>query len=197
MTPADGTVRLVRAGVLSAVALAIAAGAHTLGGRGLPGPAALVLGAVPTVAAAWAATGQRCSRRRLVAVLATTQALCHVLFHAAHSAGATAALGPHARHGQVASASVAAMPAETITSLAPGPGMLAAHLFAVAVTAAVMARGEDVLWGLLTAVVPALPDVAQPAIAGVLPLVPATAPARTGRRLAHNICRRGPPFVAA
>lgn len=152
--------------------MGIAAGAHLLGGGRLPSVGVLGVVAFLLGLSAVVLTARRCRFLVLLGVLAVQQGLLHVLLDTAGrvSAGCgltTAGLG----HAAMTHAVVAAPAGQadgpcsmgsmgSMGSMAgmfsmamPGWAMWAAHLAAVALTAALLARGEAWLWRATAAVV--------------------------------------------
>lgn len=162
--PTHGPTRLVRVGVLGTTSMALAAGAHLLGGGQLPSPGVLVVVAFLLGLASVVLTARQCRFPVLLAVLVVQQGLLHVVLDTASrvaSGCGTATSGMS--HGLAAHAAAAASlgscspisasaPAMDVMAL-PGWAMWAAHLAAVAVTAALLARGEAWLWRVADAIV--------------------------------------------
>ena len=169
--PSRGPVRLVRAGILGAVAFLLAAGAHLAGGGGLPGLPVLVFLALMTAPILLWVTARRCRLPRVLTALGVEQVLLHAAFSVTTGA---AACGDAARvtatgHHTVAMTVVPChlvgpsgagpMPAGGLSSgvMAHAMGswpMLVAHVVATLLTAVVLARGEAALWALADRVVP-------------------------------------------
>ena len=182
---------MVRAGILGSASLLLAAGAHLIGGGQLPGLpvlAFLVLMAAPVVLFV---TARRCRLPRVLTALGVEQ----VLLHAALSvtAGASTcgvsvvtASGHHAivvtggTCGSISATGAAHMPP---AGLPPGSmahlmgswPMLAAHLVATLLTAAVLARGEAALWALADRIVPRSLPSARPVAVEARPAGPGAA----------------------
>ncbi|WP_084958605.1 hypothetical protein [Thermoactinospora rubra] len=177
--PASVPFRLARAAAFAAVCTVLGLLAHRFGGGdvGLPVAAA-------AFAASWLAAVPAAARERgypaTVALLAVLQAVLHLLFSLAHAAEPTALSG-HAHAG-----------------LVPGLGMLAAHGWAVALTALWLARGEAALWSLvrrmlvrLSLVWPEPPPVPFYAVPAPEPNIPRPA------LLRHTVNGRAPPVSPA
>ena len=171
--PTTGLVRLARVLVLGGSSLALATGAHLLGGGRLPTPGVLVVVALLLGLAAVAVTGRRCRTAALLVLLTVEQALLHVVLDAAAAAGSQCGPGPdrltpHAdAMSHLAACAVPAVPAGEMAghaAAAPGWAMWLAHGVAVLATACLLARGEAWLWRVLDRV----RDAA--AVAGVRPL---------------------------
>lgn len=185
-SPDRGLLRAARSGALALVVLALAAAGHRVGGGRLPGlPGLATLAALAAVPTAFA-TRRRLGLPSLVGLLAVGQLVLHTAF-AALGADPGMPMGHvHAGGG--------------IGGALPGPGadagielpMLAAHVVATVLTAAVLAWGERALWALWQRVRPrSLPG--RPAVPTLLRRAPgahaAPAPARG--------CPRGLPLGRA
>ncbi|HEX6446375.1 MAG TPA: hypothetical protein VF053_14870 [Streptosporangiales bacterium] len=119
MPPATGPLRIVRALVVAAACVGSTLSAHLFGG-GMPVPARTLLLIWAAVALlAYAASGRRWTVGRLVVVFGLAQLVLHPLFDLAGGMRSTGS---------------------------PDTSMLAAHGVAALVLAAVMARGDTVLW---------------------------------------------------
>lgn len=166
--PARGLTRVVRVVVLGVTSLALAAGAHLLGGGRLPSAGVLAVVAFLLGLSSVVLTARRCRFPALLVVLVVQQGLLHVVFDTASrvaSGCGTAASGMgHGLAGHTAAASSVVGSCSTMSTLTPAtdsmasmamPGwaMWAAHLAAVAVTAALLARGEAWLWRVADAIV--------------------------------------------
>lgn len=146
-----GRVRALRAAVLGGMSLALAAGAHVLGGGTLPGVGVLGVAAVLLALVAAVLTARRCRFGLLLGLLAVQQLALHELFGlaaAAQSCAVRSGAGAGMVHaGPMASVTTTctsgAMPMETGTA---GGLMVLAHVVATAVTAWLLARGEAWLW---------------------------------------------------
>jgi hypothetical protein len=193
--------RLLRALLITAVVLALAAAGHLAGGGALPpllvliGLAAAVLGPI-----AWA-TGRRLTLGRLVVLLGAAQWGLHEVFLLASDVVACAPfhLGHHSTHLGTGSACPAASVLEAAhhAPAGQGPAMLAGHVLAVLATAALITRTEAALWLALEWLRPLL-DLLRPAAlpAAARPLMPtAEHPVLVWRGLRGDRVR-GPPFMA-
>lgn len=165
---------MVRAGVLGGSAVALAAGAHTLGGGQLPSPAVLIptVGLVGLVATVL--TARRMRFGPLLGLLAVEQVLLHLgfglgtagpmapgagtggsvvtLMAGHHDLGSLAAtVGADTADPTVAGTAMGALSALVMPGSAMnGPTMLIAHLVATVLTALVIARGEAWLWSVVS-----------------------------------------------
>lgn len=215
--PARGGLRLARLGAFVAACLGLAAAGHAVGGGEFPAATALALAAVPlTLLGLWFTRRER-GMVALFGLLAGVEAGLHVAFHlAAHPlvldpdavalglgraghSGYSGHLGAMPSPGAVDAAhalpaGVASTPMD-LAALLPSPGMSAAHLVAIALTAIALGWGDRSLWAAARALWPQLPARAL----GRTPVAPAsirvaTAPRRLSsldlRRLAPV---RGPP----
>jgi hypothetical protein len=144
--------RVSRAAVFAVVAVALAAGAHVIGGGSAPGPAALLVLGVPVV---WASLFLTMARRRwpiVIGALAVVQIGLHegLRLLSEPMAASFGSPSPMAGHG-VAMADMAMPAPENVTGMAgPSLSMVAAHLVATVLTGAVLAHGEQLLWSLWT-----------------------------------------------
>ena len=199
--PASGGVRALRAAVLAAVTLSLAAAAHVVGGGEVPGLSVLVIAVVPLALGSALLTRSRLGALSVLAWLAPVEALLHGFFGATASDHlATEFSGGHG-HG----AAVAGMPlTESMgsTSLVAasgaghaGVGMLVAHAVATVLTGFALSHGERVLWLLWESLRPTLvmapvPLRRAPAllVAGAAAGMPSPAPLRFSSP-------RGPPFA--
>lgn len=152
--------QLLRSGVVAATVLFLAAIAHVAGGGGLPGP--LILAALASVV--WlpvtVLTRRQLSLPVLGGILGAGQAALHTTFMALAPAGSCRP-GPSVRVGHHHSVSLAGCSSEGAVSMVPGMdenvtsvGMLTTHALAVALTALILARGEQALWQLLAWLTP-------------------------------------------
>lgn len=183
--------RGLRLGCFAAVATALAALSHVLGGGDAPtvGTAAAAA-SVPVLAGLWLSHRRR-SFGSILPVLAVVQVVLHHLFMAGTADLRMPAPMPMA----------GAVPAMDPASAAfPPLAMLIWHAVAVALTAAVLAGGEQALWHLVhwLRLVPVVPEVGRyrrpvgPSLVPAAPLVPA------GRfRVLSGLSRRGPPVLPA
>lgn len=180
--------RAVRGCTAAAVAVVIAATAHTLSGGGAP-PLWLLV-AVTALAApiAVALAGPAPALWRTGAVVAVSQALLHTAFAAIGSAPVAAARHDHGAVALIVESGGVTVDAE----------MVAGHALAALVTTVLLAWGERMLRELArgvsrrlrlltghTATLPAAPSRAVPA---TLPAVP--------RIQIASLSRRGPPVVS-
>lgn len=213
MVPGSGALRLTRGVLFALAAVGLASAAHLAGGE-TPSPV-VALGAVLVVAAlADRLAGRRRGPLALFAGLDLTQLGLHLTFMAA-AAGTACTASPGSSTSGASMASMAAMgmddghdhlamrcSGEVARHAAgwPTPGMLALHLLAAALTAALLARGEAALWALaaglaivLTAPGPALRLLAVRR----LPVRPSSSrrPLPAVHRRTQR--RRGPPLLLA
>ena len=188
----------LRAAAVSATILALAAGAHLLGGGDLPGPGILLAVLALTGLAATTATRFRLNAAAMTAVLGAGQLALHEIFTAFSApglaVGAVAADGHHASGGAAPALGAAAH--FHGTDSAEGTLMLVAHIVATAACALLLAKGEDALWALAAWLRPLvrLPEAIAPD-AGAAPAVPGpppVSPFRPWRNLRQD-SRRGPP----
>lgn len=201
--------RLLRASVVGASFLGLAAGAHLMAGGSLP--AAPIMTAILALHILMASfvTKFRLSLPAMTALLAASQVVLHHAFaFLSHEVPAAAALGAshlvgHAAHGDAHLASLLAQaaPLSAHAGEAGGHGamsatMAAAHLLASLLSAVLLASGEQALWGLAgwlrplcrsAAVVRVLPPQGPGSTPTPIPLP------RLPWRNAPPDTRRGPP----
>lgn len=186
-----GATRLVRSVLVASLVVALAAGAHVLGGGHLPGPALLAAVAAVVLAAAAVATARPLGRTTALVLLGAGQLLLHQVFEAVHGCVVPSAVAAtsHAAHlGAVTSGSVACEPA-----VPPSSSMLAAHAAATAVTALLLASTERAAAVVLGWLVRALPQRPSPLPARrPLPLL-LVLPRPRAAALLRAVRRRGPP----
>ncbi|GAA4360054.1 hypothetical protein GCM10023145_34510 [Angustibacter luteus] len=203
----------MRAGAFALAAVSLSLAAHTIAGGPLPAPLALLTAVVGVGCVAVAATGRRIGGLGIGAGLVAMQGLLHVWFSLTGGHGCDVGgivLSGH-HHGAAACAqgvSAAATASHPATSSSAGGmsglAMPVAHVLAVLLTSALLARGERALWQLATlartyltsgSLVPARATVdAAPAVRRPAPVdVRVTGPADPGRTA---IGRRGPPALA-
>jgi hypothetical protein len=189
-TGIEGGVRAARLAAFSVTAMVLALGAHVLAG----GPPPALLPTVAAVALPALAAGPLTRRRRglleIAVVLGAVQLALHEVF-------AAAATGPLHATGHVH----AMGHADAATGLTGHSSltMTGAHVVAVALTAALLTRGER-LWHLLVTWWRVLPRLVRDAV-GLLPvpapapMVPVVRPAGSfpSYRAAGCVVRRGPP----
>ncbi|WP_426998159.1 hypothetical protein [Pseudarthrobacter sp. N5] len=199
----------LRAAVVAASIVALAACAHVLGGGQLPSPGILMAAAMAlTGLAATAATRLKLTFPAMLVVLGAGQLVLHEIFSA--PVGTVSAADPgaplhHASGGPVAGpGSTAALldpvqlSADHLHQLdSPASSvMLAAHVLATVAIALLLARGEAALWALAAWLRPLvrLPDAIMPdaATAPAAAAAPAVTTLRPWRNLRQD-SRRGPP----
>ncbi|HYO86730.1 MAG TPA: hypothetical protein VES01_09800 [Dermatophilaceae bacterium] len=193
MSPDRGPIRLLRAAIFAAAGSALAAAGHNLGGAPAPGPAAWGLAAIPvTLAALWLSARRR-GPAALTAGLVLVQLGLHFLFHVMSAPTSMGSARPtpvpdHPSH----LATLSPIPGQAHQGLLPGGSMLGWHALAVAVTAWLLARGEDTLW---RAAARLLPTWRPPTVlrwTRTSAALPQTTPRRA--RLAAGVYRqRAPP----
>ncbi|HYN30560.1 MAG TPA: hypothetical protein VES95_11950 [Dermatophilaceae bacterium] len=183
--PAAGRWRALRAAVAATVMVGLSTSAHTLAGGTAADPALLLVLAALVAPLCWWSTRIRLRPAHLVALLLGGQALVHLALTTMAPAGSGTATRV-AGHAHGALVPVLAAPGAGATDPATGaPGllMLGAHVAATVLTAAVLARGEALLWAvarrLLTS--PARPTLrARPVRLGLPAPAVALTPALAG-----------------
>ncbi|MFE9298570.1 hypothetical protein [Streptomyces niveus] len=214
MTDARSPMRALRAAILAAVCVTLAAVGHSSAStHELPlGVLALAFGVIAGLS--WLAGGRRRGVGFIGPAVLTAQAALHVTFAAAGTHGAM----PSAGHGHTpadmgetrpgAGTGAEGAVAAVLTAVGDtSPGMLAAHLLAGAVCALWLARGEAAFFRLAETVAafaftPLGLLLAAPRPLAVPPPVRprhrTRAPHRPrGTVLAHAVSRRGPPAHGA
>lgn len=147
--------RLLRACLISAATLGLAAAAHTAAGGHLPEAPVLVLLAVLSLAPVMLLSRYRLGLAAMAGILATSQAVLHSAFttlagNPNHCTGAgIAAHGHHQAFAIPQCATDGVAVAGHDMAGWPAAAMLAAHILAAAATALLLARGETALWNLL------------------------------------------------
>ncbi|GAA1983860.1 hypothetical protein GCM10009799_06580 [Nocardiopsis rhodophaea] len=129
-------------------------------------------------------------------VLAAAQVGLHLVFHSLSAVSPTVAAG-HAAH--TATPHQSAPLTHALGPLGVSPGMLAGHLWAALLAAALLAYGELCLWTLLRLLTAALPALLRPAvrpIPGPRTGAPDPTPARRSPRMLRRERTRGPPLPA-
>jgi hypothetical protein len=176
------TRRLVRAGTFSVLALTLAAGAHTAGGGRLPSVPALLALSVLTACLAFGYARFAPRTPVTLAVLGAGQYGLHEGFSLLSTADCTSSGGHHAVQ----------MACGTTAHHDPSAGMLVTHVLATALTAVLLARGEQALRALAdrlaqvlpiltTTRVPVRPELPRPTERTIRPrLVDAVVPVRRG-----------------
>lgn len=188
-----GALPVARAVTVAATSLAVTAAAHAAAGGALPDAlGAALLGAVALLAGA-AVARRRLRAVTLVPVLGVLQVVLHAGFTFFSPAGTVAAAGTHAAHGAGHLVVEAGAGHASHTSA----GMVAAHVVAVALVAALMLgadAGAHAVVRTLSRVAPLLRHVVTAVVTP--PRVPVE-PARTVRPRALLVVRgarrRGPP----
>jgi len=204
--------RAARVVLIASTALATGLGAHALGGSAVPGGLGLVALATLCVAVAGLLALGRLRAVTLVPALAALQVALHlgldVLAPGTHTLdpAAAAALGAHAMPGMAAPSPEAA--AHALTTAADGsghmamttsPGMVAAHVVAVLVTAVLLVLGDRAAlaavrwWSVVRPCVEAV--VAGPVVVPLrsLAVESAPGPCRALVVARRGLGRRGPP----
>ena len=198
--------RLVRAGVLTALVVGLSTLTHRLGGADAPGLFAIAVLTTILWPVAILATRRRLGPVALLTGLGAGQLLGHGLLGwlGSGATGVAASVSveclQHATHA--ASAVSAACAIDPVSAAAHAHGqagtalpMLAAHVAATLITAVLVARGERVLWRVLDLVLRALPVLPTP-VTGRAPR-PTAALFLPSRLDLTVLAGRGPPAYAA
>ncbi|NUU19291.1 hypothetical protein HP550_18735 [Cellulomonas humilata] len=155
--PATGPLRLVRAGVVAAVTVALASLAHVLAGGALPPTVVLVTLTAVTLAAAVVLTARRVGTVGALALLGVGQLAIHSSFSLFTTMACVpgpdgqAALFGHVHHAGMAMEPLAACSAVEQTLAPPLLGasaVLVLHVAAAVVAALVLAGADRALWGI-------------------------------------------------
>ncbi|NYE95830.1 hypothetical protein FHU41_002080 [Psychromicrobium silvestre] len=145
--------RLLRSSMLALTTLSLAAGAHTAGGGSLPEPILLLALAAFTLMGSMLACRWKLTTPVILALLSGSQLALHLGFEflsanpmsdAMQSTLQTATEHGHQHGTTMVHYFPQAMPAHNSDS----PGMLIAHLVAIALTGLLLSRGEAALWAL-------------------------------------------------
>jgi len=180
---AVGVLRSVRAAVVGLSASGLALLGHLAAGGTAPPPGQLVLAVVAVLVVSLALSARRWTIGPLLAVLLGSQAVFHVAFSGAGAA--------HVHGGQH-------MPGASAMPGHPWLLMLVGHGVAALLTALLLRRGEDWLWGLVALLTRAW-RVVRVASEEPLGAHRARAMSRSGDvrlvldLLEHVVARRGPP----
>ena len=181
--PATGPLRLVRAGVVAAVTVALAALAHVLAGGSLPPFVVLVTLTAVALAAAVVVTAQRLAPAGALALLGVGQLAVHSSFSlfttmaCLPGPGDQAALFGHAHHGGMVMQTQAACTAADPGLAQPVLGasaMLVLHVAATVAAAVVLAGADRALWWLAAWLSPLI-GIAAPAATVPRPSLPTPA----------------------
>ncbi|WP_181874379.1 hypothetical protein [Marinitenerispora sediminis] len=181
--PSRGPLWLVRTALLAMACTGLAWAGHAVWAGGDTTALSFPLATGFTALAVAPFTRSQRGFGEIFGVLAAAQAVTHILF---------VSTGPAAAH-----------PAAVIAHVGPcvlgySPGMLAGHLWAALLAAALLSRGETALWSLSALLGYALPRLLEPpGPLAVPPLVPARRPAlRPASGPPLRLRTRGPPFGA-
>ncbi|MFE3451648.1 MFS transporter [Nonomuraea sp. NPDC059194] len=173
--------RALRAAAFAAVSVLLGIAAHTFAGGSVSTPSAL-LALLLAFLPAHALAGRERSLGVILATLAASQAVLHVLFSTAHAVEPVAVAHGHGQSG-----------------LVPGLGMLVMHGWAVGLTALWLSHGERAIWALLRRLAVrllfTLLAFVDPAGRTVLAAPAATPVIPRWILLGHDLDRRGPPGV--
>ncbi len=146
-----GVLRASRAAVATLLVLGLAGSAHTMGGGAAPGPMAVLVLALLVGPVAWWCTRRRLDTAHLFLLLGGTQVAVHLVLSAMAPVTGTAAAA-HVHEGLPAG--LGAGGAVAAHEHLPGAGMLLLHVAATVLTALLLARAEDVLWRVVTLLLP-------------------------------------------
>lgn len=191
----------LRAALVAATILVLAAGAHLLAGGQLPAPGILAAFLALTGLVSTAATRLKLNLATMTGLVGTGQVLLHEALSAFSPPSARAFAGGSTTAAHHPGLSVIALPADHLQLSGPDSAlalsMLAGHALATLACALLLAKGEDALWSLAAWLrpliqLPALP-AQPPAAAPSMPRSDASLPLPR-RNLRHD-CRRGPPAV--
>jgi hypothetical protein len=181
-----GLLRGSRAALATLLVLGLSVSAHTLGGGAPPGLMASVVLALLVGPVAWWCARRRLGPVRLVALLGGAQVAVHLALSA--MAPMSGAASPAHVHGGLPAALGPASGAAAHAHQTPDASMFLAHVVATLLTALVLARAENVLWRVVTLLLPrplgrpAIPVEARTALAPVLVVLSGRAPRPLGGR---------------
>ncbi|ASU82342.1 hypothetical protein CDO52_05660 [Nocardiopsis gilva YIM 90087] len=195
-SPGGGPLRVIRTAVLAVACTGLAWGGHAVWAGSPIAPGAFA--AATALMAVLLVRFTRCQRGfcEIFTVLAAAQVGLHLVFQGLSAASPTAA-GEHSAHPAPGHGSAPLTHALGVVGFSPG--MLAGHLWAALLAAALLAHGERCLWTLLRLLTAALPPLLPPA---VLPIAdprtgaPDPTPARPSPRMLRRERTRGPPSPA-
>lgn len=179
-------VRAARAATATLAVLGVSAGAHQLGGGQAPGAAAFVVLALVLGPALWLVAGCRLRAAGVLGVLASAQVVVHLGLLSMAPGHGTGTAAHH--HGAALPGAGAAMPPMTHLE----PRMLLAHVVATLALTLLLARAEDALWHVVSAL---LPPAAAPLRSPLVPrlAVPLVAVRPLGRT-PRPVGGRAPPL---
>ncbi|MFI6695534.1 hypothetical protein ACIBLA_28055 [Streptomyces sp. NPDC050433] len=206
MTDARSPMRALRAAVLAAVCVTLAAVGHSSTSTHEI-PLGVLTAAFAVIAGlSWLAGGRRRGIGFIGPAVLTAQAALHMTFSAAGTHGAMPSRGHgHGTAGMEESTGVSGIGDALLSAAdATSPGMLAAHLLAGAVCALWLARGEAAFFRLAETVAAFAFTPLGLLLAAPRPLAVPPPPVRPRHRtraphrprgtvLAHAVSRRGPP----
>ncbi|RKO21789.1 hypothetical protein D7Z96_15095 [Pseudarthrobacter phenanthrenivorans] len=154
-TQTSGLWQFLRAGVVTALVVGIAAAAHQGAGGHLPPVAVMAMLTAVVMAPVTALSRRRLSLPILAGILAVGQGVLHVAFNALSGAGphcGPAGVAAHGHHqDMVVPGCAVAAPAAVSEAVSSGFSptvMTVAHVLATALTVLVLARAEAALWQL-------------------------------------------------
>ncbi len=199
--PATGLLRVFRATVLGLIAFALALSAHVAAGGRALSPASTSVLVVACIGVCLSLTSRRLGTVAIATTLGVFQLGLHYSFMWMTSArcvpGPTAGMGPMHMHGGPAVLTCVPMAAQGMSSMAHASAgwMLGAHAVATVATAWVVARGERLLWLMVSAVLAAFKPLGP---VGISPRGRPCEPSLTlgtshGLVALGGIGRRGPP----
>jgi hypothetical protein len=198
--PATGLLRLVRAGSIAVVTVALAALAHVLAGGPLPPAVVLAALTALALAAAVVLTARRVGPLGVLALLGVGQLAVHSafsLFTTMSCLPTSAVQGgslAHQHHPGMVMGPSAACTAVDVQPLLGSSSMLGLHVAAAVVAALVLAGADRALWWLAAWLSP-LFGTSEPAVVVPLPSLPTPAdvPVPGRARWRDTVPLRGPP----
>lgn len=189
-SPTCGWLRLARAAVVTITALGLGVGAHRIGGGVFPSPSHGVFLALATFTVCWACTSRCLGRAAIAVLLGLLQLSLHL---------GLMAMGP-----PMVGSSAMPMPAGSggsgLAHFGVSWWMLLAHVTATALTAIVLARGEQAVWFIARQVRRFLPSPDGRALCPAGAQRPPAVQVLGIRHSVHalgGIGRRGPPLATA
>jgi hypothetical protein len=193
-SPASGSLRALRAGLVALVCVSFALAGHVMSGGARPSMVGLAAVSFITFAAMLSFTRRERSFGAYFRALLAGQVAFHASFMLGAQHGATAA-GSHSHHAS------AELTAQAGSSLLVSPAMAAGHVLAALLAAALLAFGERAVWAAYRVVAFLLTPFLEPAVD-----YPSSSPRARAQRssgkaigllIARSRGRRGPPALLA
>lgn len=205
--PGGGPLRVLRAALLTGLAVGLGAGGHTMAGHHSPAPAVLALSALLAAPILLHASERQWTRRQLLVLLGGVQGVTHVLLTTAGRYPPGGAGTPPGGHQEAhvpgatgpSSAAAGEGGSAVLTTLAGSltPGMVAAHAVATVVVAHALTRLDVVLGAVVSCISPQAPGRVRLPTSWRRPLVvrPTLSPLASTVVGARSV--RGPPLASS